>query len=39
MQQRNDEIRRLFAEGMTKAEIARRFGISERRVSQVIEGD
>jgi DNA-binding NarL/FixJ family response regulator len=37
MEERNDEIRRLFAEGVTKAEIARRFRISERRVGQVIE--
>jgi DNA-binding NarL/FixJ family response regulator len=36
-QQRNQEIRRLFAEGLTKADIARRFGISERRVGQIIE--
>jgi hypothetical protein len=36
-QQRNQEIRRLFAEGVTKAEVARTFGISERRVGQIID--
>jgi DNA-binding CsgD family transcriptional regulator len=35
--QRNQEICRLFADGLTKAEIARRFGISERRVGQILD--
>jgi DNA-binding NarL/FixJ family response regulator len=37
MTQRNKEIRSLFTEGMTKADIARQFGISERRVRQIID--
>jgi hypothetical protein len=35
--QRDHEIRRLFADGLTKADLARRFGISERRVGQIID--
>ncbi len=38
-QQRDQEIRHLFGEGMTKAAIARKFGISERRVGQIIDED
>jgi DNA-binding NarL/FixJ family response regulator len=37
LQKRNDEIRKLFSEGMTKTEIARRFDISVRRVGQIID--
>lgn len=37
MRERNAEIRRLFAIGMAKTEIGRRFGISARRVGQVID--
>jgi DNA-binding NarL/FixJ family response regulator len=36
MQQRNEEIRRLFAEGKTKTEIGRRLGLSARRVGQIL---
>jgi DNA-binding CsgD family transcriptional regulator len=36
MRQRNEEIRSLFAEGVSKTEIGRRFGISPRRVGQII---
>jgi DNA-binding NarL/FixJ family response regulator len=37
MHQRKEEIRHLFAEGKTKTEIARRYGISLRRVGQIID--
>jgi DNA-binding CsgD family transcriptional regulator len=37
MQQRNEEIQRLNAEGLSKTEIGRRFGISPRRVGQIID--
>jgi DNA-binding CsgD family transcriptional regulator len=36
MQQRNEEIIRLIAEGVPKTEIGRRYGISPRRVGQII---
>jgi DNA-binding CsgD family transcriptional regulator len=36
MRQRNEEIHRLFAQGRTKTAIARRYGISLRRVGQII---
>ena len=37
MQQRNAEICRLFAEGVSKTAIGRRFGISPRRVGQITD--
>lgn len=36
IENRNEEIRYLFSQGMTKTEIARRFAISVRRVGQII---
>jgi DNA-binding NarL/FixJ family response regulator len=36
MRRRDEEIYRMFAEGVPKMEIARRFGISARRVGQII---
>jgi hypothetical protein len=37
MQQRNEEIRRLFLEGVSKTEIGRQFGIFPRRAGQIID--
>jgi DNA-binding transcriptional regulator LsrR (DeoR family) len=34
---RNTHIRQLFNEGVGKTEIGRRFGISARRVTQILE--
>jgi len=36
MEKRNNEIRQLFSDGITKTEIAKRFDISFRRVGQII---
>ena len=36
---RNYEIKSLFAAGMTKAALARRFGISRERISQILKKD
>lgn len=35
---RNDEIRRLVAEGLTQRQVAARFGITYQRVSQIVVG-
>jgi DNA-binding CsgD family transcriptional regulator len=36
MRQRNEDICRLFAESVSKTEIGRRYGISVRRVGQIL---
>gem|GEM_PF-4948136 len=38
MKERNDAILQLFAQGVPKMEIGRRFGISARRVGQILDG-
>ena len=37
LQKSNNEIRKLFYEGVTKTEIAQRFDISVRRVGQILD--
>jgi hypothetical protein len=37
LQQRNEEIRTLFAHGTSKTELGRQYGISPRRVGQIID--
>jgi DNA-binding NarL/FixJ family response regulator len=37
MEKRDMEIRKLFSDGLTKTEIARRYAISVRRVGQIID--
>jgi hypothetical protein len=36
---RNAHIHQLFNEGVPKTEIGRRFGISARRVGQILDGE
>jgi len=39
MQRRDEDICRLFADGVPKTEIGRRFGLSARRVGQIVKGE